>query len=203
MNQLLEYLPAIFREDSFAEQFLRAFEAFFLNHNDKRVSITGLESIIANIATFFDPTEAREDFLPWLAEWVAFSLKANLTVEQQRKFLANIVSFYTWRGTKKNWQQLMEIFKIGVLIIEDQVIDDQGNIHQLEPHCFHIKLYLTGLDYEQIQRQIRIALSLIELEKPAHTKYTYDLIFPANFQSLEIGKSQIGIDTLLGSITKP
>ena len=47
-------------------------------------------------------------------------------------------------------------------------------------------------------QQSAIARALIDLEKPAHTVYDIDLVFP----SMQINKtSTIGVDTLLGSGT--
>ena len=47
-------------------------------------------------------------------------------------------------------------------------------------------------------RQIAITRALIELEKPAHTDYELDWIYP----TMQIGvHSTVGVDTLLGTVT--
>ena len=179
-QRLPVYLPAIFREDPFLGQYLWAFEQVLL----------GLEQEIGALAKVFDPMEAREEFLPWLSSWVAFTLRSDLETSQQRAFLARIIPLYRRRGTKKNLQDLLSIFTTGVPNIVEP--DDTG-----PPHHFGITLRLTGAAPEILQRQIAIAHALIDLEKPAHTTYELDLSFP----TMQIGvTSHIGVDTLLGTV---
>ena len=106
---LMDYLPSILQGDEFLAGYLSAFEKILIGRNksDERPS---LESSIADIARQFDPMNADEAFLPWLARWTAFSLRADLSVAQQRKFLAQIISLYSKRGTKANLQTFLEIF---------------------------------------------------------------------------------------------
>ena len=179
-QRLPDYLPAIYREDPFLGQYLWAFEQVLL----------GLEQEVGDLAKVFDPMEAREEFLPWLSSWVAFTLRSDLAISQQRAFLARIIPLYRRRGTKKNLQDLLSIFTTGVPnIVEPDDTDP--------PHHFGITLRLTGAAPDILQRQIAIAHALIDLEKPAHTTYDLDLSFP----TMQIGvTSHVGIDTLLGTI---
>ena len=179
-QRLPAYLPAIYREDPFLGQYLWAFEQVLL----------GLEQEIGDLVKIFDPLEAREEFLPWLSSWVAFTLRSDLETSQQRAFLARIIPLYRRRGTKKNLQDLLSIFTTGVPNIVEP--DDTG-----PPHHFGITLRLTDAAPDVLQRQIAIAHALIDLEKPAHTTYDLDLSFP----TMQIGvTSHIGVDTLLGTI---
>lgn len=179
-QRLPAYLPAIYREDPFLGQYLWAFEQVLL----------GLEQEVGDLAKVFDPMEAREEFLPWLSSWVAFTLRSDLETSQQRAFLARIIPLYRRRGTKKNLQDLLSIFTTGVPNIVEP--DDAGT-----PHHFGITLRLSGAAPEILQRQIAIAHALIDLEKPAHTTYELDLSFP----TMQIGvTSHVGVDTLLGTI---
>lgn len=179
-QRLPDYLPAIYREEPFLGQYLWAFEQVLL----------GLEQGIGDLAKVFDPLEARDEFLPWLSSWVAFTLRSDLAISQQRAFLARIIPLYRRRGTKKNLQDLLSIFTTGVPNIVEP--DDTG-----PPHHFGITLRLTGAAPDILQRQIAIAHALIDLEKPAHTTYELDLSFP----TMQIGvTSHIGVDTLLGTI---
>jgi len=179
-QRLPGYLPAIYREDLFLGRYLWVFEQVLL----------GLEQQIGDLATVFDPAEAREDFLPWLSSWVAFTLRSDLETSQQRAFLARIIPLYRRRGTKKNLQDLLSIFTTGVPSIVEP--DDTG-----PPHHFVITLRLQNAAPEILQRQIAIAHALIDLEKPAHTTYQLDLSFP----TMQIGvTSHVGVDTLLGTI---
>jgi phage tail-like protein len=177
-QRLLTYLPGIYRDDPFLGRYLWAFEQVLL----------GLEQSIEGLATLFDPAATREEFLPWLSSWLAFTLRADLDVGRQRAFLANVVSLYRRRGTKDNLQNLLTIFTHGGLptIAEDPA----------RPHYFHITMRLPRDTAEVQLRQSAIAHALIDLEKPAHTYYDLDLLFP----TMQIGvTSTIGVDTLLGT----
>jgi phage tail-like protein len=178
-HRLLSYLPAIYRDDPFAGRFLWAFEQVLVE----------LEGKIGDLSTYFDPLSARPDFLPWLSSWVSFTLRADLQIEQQRAFLANIVSLYRRRGTKQNLADLLTIF-IG------STPDIQESTDPKNPHFFHVTMNLPRADAQRQLRQSTIANALINLEKPAHTSYDLELKFP----TMQIGvTSTIGKDTLLGT----
>lgn len=176
-QRLPSYLPAIYREQPFVGQYLWAFEQVLLD----------LEQQIGDIASVFDPLETREEFLPWLSSWVAFTLRQDLETEQQRQFLARIIPLYRRRGTLKNLQDLLSIFTTGVPAV----------VESSDPHHFHVTLRLTRAEPDVLLREISIAHALIDLEKPAHTFYEVDFLFP----TMQIGvTSHIGVDTLLGTI---
>jgi phage tail-like protein len=222
-SNLLQYLPAIYREEPFVGQFLLAFEKLLLGRDDK-VPITdappllpigeadapeaarrdrsadrnlpdappALERTATGIATYFDPHQTPKDFLPWLASWTAFSLRADLEPAKQRDFIANIVSLYRARGTKKNLEQFLSIFTIGRPTVSE-VASDGSN----PPHFFWVTVAIPDrLKTDVHQRQFAIVRALIELEKPAHTDFELDWVFP----SMQVGKvSTVGVDTLLGT----
>jgi phage tail-like protein len=178
-QRLTALLPAIYRDDPFLARYLWAFEQLFI----------ALEQEIDGLASLFDPLETREDFLPWLASWVALSLRADLSPTQQREFLSRIVPLYRRRGTMQNLQDLLSIFTRGVPTITES--DDV-------PHHFTITMRLAEAAAQDQLRQSAIAHALIDLEKPAHTFYDLDLQFP----TMQIGvTSTIGVDTLLGTGT--
>jgi phage tail-like protein len=207
----LQYLPAIYSEDNFLGRFLLAFEQVLtglpgLPGREASPEI-GLEEIIAAIATLFDPKETREEFLPWLASWVALGLRADWTPAQQRDFLANIVQLYRRRGTSDNLAKLLALytglepvitggeeadFQIGV----HSTIGDDTQIGGSVPHFFHVSVTLPNPDPATLQRQHQISTAIIELQKPAHTDYELDI----QFNTMQIGdRSTIGVNTLLGS----
>jgi phage tail-like protein len=179
-SEFLQYLPTIYSEDPFAGRFLLAFEEVFLD----------LESTVARLANFFTPHAAPKEFLPWLAKWTAFSLRADLDENQQRDFIANVIQLYRWRGSKANLQRLLKIFTGG----EAVVTEDAGT-----PHYFYVALSLPKewreKPVEFLGRKKEIAYDLIDLEKPAHTYYKLDFIYP----SMQVGvRSTVGKDTVLG-----
>ena len=122
VSNYLQYLPAIFHEDLLMGKFLLAFEKILsgdldlssTNSKEKIIEINstnipGLEEIINQIYTYFDSDETPEQFLPWLASWIALSLQDDWKVETKREFIKKIVKLYRIRGTKKG---LIEVLKI-------------------------------------------------------------------------------------------
>lgn len=226
-SRLIDYLPAIYQEDWFLKQFLLGFEKILLGINDEQEQeLKGLEEEIADIAVLFDPQETRREFLPWLSSWTAFSFsfRADLTEQQQRKFIAKIIPLYRDRGTKKYVEELLKIFTIvdepNIKIEEPaewefqigdcSIVGKNTYIGGAPPHFFKVTLILEDLLEQQkqpnssgapirLKKQLEIAKALIELAKPAHTYYQLIVVFPG----MQIGvHSTVGVDTLLGTDTE-
>jgi len=194
-SELLQYLPAIYSEEPFLGQFLLAFEKILLGRDDSPdgaasdldLNPKGLEQIIDGLATLYDPWNTPDEFLPWLSKWTALSLRADMTLEQQRKFVAQVIQLYEYRGTQENLLKLLELFLTATPTIE---IDDK------DPYFFHVTIKLPRMSQEFTRRQFEIAQALVELEKPAHTDYKLLL----NTPTLKVGEfSTVGADTLLGT----
>jgi phage tail-like protein len=209
-SSYLQYLPAIFSEAPFLGRFLLAFEQVLTGRPGASVPgqpVKGLEETIAGLATLFDPRQTREEFLPWLAGWVALSIREDWTMEQKRNFLADIVPLYRSRGTKENLINLLRIYTSGAPMI------DEGEIKTLqigtrsrigvdtfigEPpaNFFRVKVTLRGTINEAVRgRQLRIARALIDLQKPAHAGYSIRI--SSNTMKLGV-RSTIGKNTLIG-----
>jgi phage tail-like protein len=212
MSSYLQNLPAIFSEAPFLGRFLLAFEQVLTGlpgvTGHESDPPEGLEETIAKLADFFDPFETREDFLPWLASWVALSLRADWDAKQKRDFLANIVPLYRRRGTKENVVELLKIYTgLTPVITEGADTEFQIGAHstigedtQIEggaPHFFHVRVTMANPNAETLERQTQIAAALIELQKPAYTDYELEIVH----DPMQIGvRSTIGVDTLLAPL---
>src|SRR5882762_6237281 len=117
-RRMMDYLPSILQEDEFLAAYLSAFEKILIGPKTSG-EVESIESVIAGVARQFDPMKADEEFLPWLAQWTAFSLRADLTVAQQQNFLSQIISLYRKRGTAGNLQTFLKIFTIATPTIID------------------------------------------------------------------------------------
>jgi len=88
----LRYLPAVYQEDTqskeFLERFLSIFESILYDSNET----------ISNIPTFFDPTAAPKDFVPWLARWLSLDLY-ELLGDKNREFILRAAELYKRKGT--------------------------------------------------------------------------------------------------------
>lgn len=214
-DELLKHLPAVFRDDESLGLYLAAFEKVLLGRQDLiEFESEGLEETIARIAEFFDPADTPEDFLEWLAGWVALTLRADMPVVKQRDFIANIVQLYKRRGTRANLQHLLEIFLDGTPSVEEpdvhemQITDLPNEELQIgintylgggPPHFFQVTISLARPSPEFLARQLQVARDLINLEKPAHTYYKLNSTFP----TIQIHcSSTIGTDTIIGTEIK-
>ena len=213
-SQLLDYLPAIYREHPFLNKYLSAFEKILLGRDDG-VKIPGetetrsLEETIDAIPSLFDPGNTPKDFLPWLASWAALSLRADLGEGERRGFVANTIQRYRRRGTKENLIELLKIFTQTTPEIDEDAVpsdDFKKRYPQFETdkrplHFFKVSVLLTDPTPEIVRHKREIAHAIIELEKPAHTFYELE----TRFSSMRIGdytnkgkyRANLGVDTFI------
>jgi phage tail-like protein len=172
-----QYLPALLQSEPFLDRFLLAFERTLSgvtppDPNDPISNQFGLETYLDRIHTYFDPVgeaggeRSPAEFLPWLASWVALSLRDDWEEEVRRRFISQIVPLYRQRGTKAGLKKLLELYTS-----EGVEIDEFDHL----PYYFQVQITLSTKD---IQRKQQIAKSIINQEKPAHTYYALQIITP-------------------------
>ena len=217
-SKLLDYLPAIYREHPFLNDYLSAFEKILLGRNDGEpipggkagAETRSLEETIDRIPTLFDPEDTPKDFLPWLASWAALTLRADLGEGAQRGFVANIIQRYRRRGTKDNLAELLKIFTKTTPEIDENAVpskDFKERYPQFKTdptplHFFKVSVWLTDPTTETVQRTREIAHAIIELEKPAHTFYELETRFAsmqirADYSDRDKYRATLGVDTLI------
>ena len=178
-------LPIVLQEDDFLGQFLLAFEKILsgkIKTYSKEQIITketqnlpGLEEIIDNIHLYFNPQQTPEEFLPWLANWVALSLRNDWKVEVKREFIQQIVGLYRLRGTKAGLIKILSIYlKSSGFGEKVEVFDQFTNF----PYYFQVQLTLNDRDPEKYWRQAKIAKAIVDREKPAQTFYSLKILVP-------------------------
>src|SRR5262245_65616576 len=57
-----------------------------------------------------DPDSTEPEFLPWLANWVALSLRADWNVATRRSFIGQIVPLYGLRGPKEGLRRMLRLY---------------------------------------------------------------------------------------------
>jgi phage tail-like protein len=143
------------------------------------LSVPGLENVLDELYVYFlpqqsaalgDAGQAPADFLPWLASWVALSLRNDWDETTQRQFISQMVTLYQQRGTLAGLQKLLNLYTGLPVTIYDQF---DGL-----PYYFEVALTMTTSDPAARARQFQIAQSLIDQEKPAHTYYTLKIYAP-------------------------
>jgi phage tail P2-like protein len=190
LSSYLDYLPAYLQTDPFLGRFLLAFERVLSGLPDQDPPFHpqiisresgaeyGLETIISNIHTYFDPQQTPSEFLPWLAGWIALSLREDWDEAVKRQFISQMVPLYRIRGTLRGLKKMLSIYlehsglsypdrKIAIFEFDDR------------PHYFQVQLVLPSnqvLQPDRYWRECRAAQGIINQEKPAHTFYALRIL---------------------------
>ncbi len=181
VSHYVDYLPTILQADPFVGKFLLAFESVMsgLSPRDRGDEFPkGLEEYIDNIHTYFNPgrpegsDKAPSEFLPWLAGWVALSLRDEWKEETKRQFISQIVPLYRLRGTKAGLEKMLTLYlESSDLPNKVDVYDEFDNL----PQYFQVQLTSPDAAPENYWRMARIAKAIIDQEKPAHTYYALQI----------------------------
>lgn len=140
----------------------------------------GLENILDQLYIYFLPQQSAQlgdagqapaDFLPWLASWVALTLRNDWDETTQRQFISQMVTLYQQRGTLPGLRQLLVLYTGN----DSVAIYDQFDGL---PYYFEVTMTMATSDPVARARQFQIAQSLIDQEKPAHTYYTLKIYAP-------------------------
>lgn len=216
VSSYLDHLPATFQQNAddsgvtFIGRFLLAFEKILSGLGDPAepgveerlhgivdpangsVRLAGLQRYfdpgVRNDDTLAEPLRAPDEFLPWLASWVALTLREDWTAAEKRRLISRIVSVYHKRGTKDGLREMLSTYT-----------DGDVNIYEFEQpaHYFQVEILTNVRDPAVISRKEQIARAIISQEKPAHTFYTLQTRLTV---SMQVGvASTIGNDTLIGS----
>ena len=192
----LRYLPAVYQEDAassdFLERFLSLFETFLWTNEEE----------IAQIARYFDVEAAPEEFISWLATWVATIFDESWPEEKRRVFLQRAVELYKKRGTREGLEELIEIYTGNKpLIVENFRLrcvendDIKSTLEKLfgtfKPYRFCVLLKATQ---EENESQLKTIKRIIELEKPAHTNAGVVVLQPWIYLDMH---TYLGINTYL------
>jgi phage tail-like protein len=225
-KRLVDYLPAIYQEPAqpdeppFLNGFLRAFENVLLGsttdtdqvskepageNGEREDEVQGLKEKIAELHRLFDPNRTPEEFLPWLASWTAFTLRADLSVPRRRQLIARMIPLYSIRGTRKYAEQVLKLHLEAMPVVTDfelpafqvgshSMVGDDTCLGGGPPHFFRVFLVAPLLNERELEGQRQMARSVLELAKPAHTHYELETASP----HLEVGvRSRLGLDTVL------
>lgn len=231
-SSYLNELPAIYRQEArggrpdFLNRFLLAFERVMSGLGDP--DHPGLEEILEGIPDadglpvlagahrYFDPGPGRgaslrtpQEFLKWLAGWVALTLREDWKEEERRRILATIVPAYRRRGTPEGLRQILAAFTgletetISILeflqpmqLAVTSTIGLDTVLGEGPPHYFLVEVQLQAAGTSDLARKRSILKSIIDAEKPAHTYYDLRIVIP----TLRIGyTSHVGKDTVLGT----
>ncbi|PSB34419.1 phage tail protein I [Stenomitos frigidus] len=179
VSNYLDYLPAVLQEDPFLGQFLQAFEAIL--SGDKQAYPNGFEQTLTDIHTKFAPATTPTEFLPWLAGWVALSLRDDWNEKVKRDFIQSIVPLYQRRGTTEALKKILQIYLQRQVEPSDKSSIEYVEIFEFDqiPYYFQVQLRVDNQDLAEYDRKETIARAIIEQEKPAYTVYSLRILLPS------------------------
>lgn len=166
----------------------------------------GLGRKIEHLYKLFDPDKTPHLFLPWLASWAALILHSGMTADRQRDLIARIIPLYRIRGTKRYLEELLRLcVDCDTSVHEEEISALQLGVRSTlgedawigggPPHFFRVVLTAPKLTAEEVQLRRQMAYEVVELAKPAHTTYEFEVISP----QMQVGvHSTIGLDSVLG-----
>jgi len=164
------------------------------------------EAKLDTISDHFDPLKTDQDFLPWLASWVALVLRADWEERQQREVLMRILPLYRKRGTREGLEGYLRIYagegvtikdELAVLQIEESsTVGVDTIVGGFPPYFFIVNVAFTEPDPEKLREKAKAVEAVLEIEKPAFTFYKLNFRGP----TLQVGvmdRSRVGMDTLI------
>lgn len=168
-SMYLRYLPALYQDDAFLQRFLMIFE-----------SVLGpIDRTISNLPIYTEPEMAPEEFLPWLAQWVALTLDFAWPVERQRALIANSVEIYRWRGTRyglklhiqcyTGHEPIIQEYRSGFVLGSESGLGWTTQLLNSPPNPL---LFVVTVPISN-PRAVNAAIlrQIVEDDKPAHTTY--------------------------------
>jgi phage tail-like protein len=161
-------LPAIFQEeDPFTVRFTEAFDD----------SLAPIFSTLDNLAAYFDPRYAPEDFLGWLAGWVGIELDETWDLPRRRAAVLGGADLLRRRGTAIGLATELEL-ATGARV---EVLENGGSAWSLDPGsqmvgsprpALLVRLRINDpalLDRERIEQ-------IVEAAKPAHVPHRIEIV---------------------------
>ncbi|MFL6414856.1 MAG: phage tail protein, partial [Bryobacteraceae bacterium] len=160
---------------------------------------------VAKIPSLFDPAETPEEFLSWLGGWLGFHLRAELPVARRRRLLSEMGMLYRIRGTRAYLERILRLTLDALPLVSDielpglqiakfSTVAENTFLGGGPPFAFRVTLAFSRRDPRFLEQQSRLAREVIELEKPAYTRYELLVTFPR----FRVGShSTVGVDTVL------
>ncbi|WP_326698798.1 phage tail protein [Streptomyces sp. NBC_01754] len=169
-HPLIEQLPAVYLEQDFLRRFLGALDEVLAP-----VLLT-----VDNLPAHLDPRSAPDDFLAWLAQWVAVDPHEDVPPDRRRATVRGAVTRHARRGTLGGLAEAVRL-ETGA---EPEVTESGGTAWATRPHTT-----LPGDEGHpwvtvrvragQGRAADRVRLEeLIGAEVPAHVGFTLEILPP-------------------------
>lgn len=114
-----EQLPGMYADDHLAQQFTAGLDDV----------LAPILSTLDNLAHYFDPVLAPEDFVAWLGTWVATELDPDWPLELRRAVVARAVELHRWKGTARGLAHRLWL----CLGVHSRILDGPGATWSIRP----------------------------------------------------------------------
>ncbi len=162
-----ERLPGPYAEDGFVQRFVSAFDDV----------LAPVLAVLDCLDAYWDPELAPEDFLDWLATWVAAEVDDGRPLTDRRRAVARAVRLHRLRGTARGLSELLG----DAFDVEAEVVDSGGATWSAAPGG-----ELPGSPEPSLRVLIRsddpdaLPMSrlkvLVDAHRPAHVPCTVEVV---------------------------
>lgn len=167
MNTYLQYLPAIYQDDSFLGRFLAVFAEV----------ISPVRVMVDTLPERFDPRLAPPSMLERLASWVGAQRLARLTEPEWRRLVAHSLLLHRCRGTKQGLRLALELatgraplindYADGMVLGPDAALGVNTGLDEGKALYFQVVF-----DCAEAEVDRSVVDNIIGSYKPAHVRYS-------------------------------
>jgi phage tail-like protein len=160
-------LPAVFADDPFSQRFTAGLDEV----------LAPVFSTLDNFDSYLDPALAPDDFVDWLATWVALDVQEHWSVPRRRRLVSTAVALHRRRGTRGGLAALIETVVDGRAQIDDSggcVASESANtpLPGADVPGLRIRLYVDDPARIDVAR----LNALIAGNKPVHLPHTLEIL---------------------------
>jgi len=175
----MEHLPAIYRRSDAVGRNVVRDMCFIFEH-----MFGGIEKILDRGYEYYDPHLAPNEFLAWLAGWMAFVVDIDWPEPKKRALIKRAVDLYRIRGTKRALALFLMLFTGHEPTIDENTWPFKGFRVETDAaigldsvilppvnlaNCFVVTM---PIKFANVTPELVIRIhQIITMEKPAHTHY--------------------------------
>lgn len=100
----LDYLPQVYQEDEKSKKFLEDFVSLF------EAEFDAIDEKINSFGKILDVQATPNNFLPWIASWLAINYQEGWPNQNLRNLLKKTPDLMKHRGTKESLEEILKIF---------------------------------------------------------------------------------------------
>jgi phage tail-like protein len=165
-HPLGDSLPALFREDQFAQRLCQSLDEV----------LAPVIATLDSLPAYLDPSTAPDDMLGWLAGWMGIVLDGHQSAERQRELVQAGVELLQWRGTARGVRAA-----VGALLDTEPEIVESGGATWSEtagaalPGSERAELLVRIAVDDPEGFDLRRLEALIAMIKPAHVPHRVEV----------------------------